>query len=543
MSRTFVRQDTQIRNSDAYTDTLNPGTRSDLETTATNIEEDLNGLRSVVNKILLNSLGGNWYDDIPSFSNLDGETKQRGLTLLNSELDALEVKRVLCRAQVLTDITVTAAQNWEILTVASSEAPTQVSAIGAGTDRGAVTALSAFNGGAFAAHELVEVAGTNAISPKNLVTVRDSTTGQIIQSSGRDVYGLLQSESTATSGTAFDDVSTGDRVKISFVRLNATLDDLEAVPVGDIAGTTINYAYVIRDRFEDFPEDCFLPNGNFVDQSTAVDVTRQRAYDNQGTTVVTTTVNHTLDLGSGTTWEIGDLASAPIFQLIEGSGGGTTQFNIPTAVDEFDVDAILNNFNAGISARTGGTRPIDVGVTDGVIESTAGDLRIAADPDGTAELLFDDSNQTGSTWAQTDGIKLSETTAEWDLFETNFGEVSLLNAINQAANASGTLTRDKCVAVVTGGNHAADTNMSGTTATVNLDANLCDYSSGTVTFVDDVDIYLNGVLMRNGADASANHDVYPGTSAADGDIRFEFTTKGAGPSPDVITMMVWDPGA
>ena len=58
-------------------------------------------------------------------------------------------------------------------------------------------------------------------------------------------------------------------------------------------------------------------------------------------------------------------------------------------------------------------------------------------------------------------------------------------------------------------------------------------------FVDDVDVFLNGVLLRNGADSSANHDVYPGDTPADGDLKFEFIVKGTGGNPDVITMIGW----
>jgi hypothetical protein len=43
--------------------------------------------------------------------------------------------------------------------------------------------------------------------------------------------------------------------------------------------------------------------------------------------------------------------------------------------------------------------------------------------------------------------------------------------------------------------------------------------------VDDHDIYLNGALLRSGADASANNDVYPGTSLVAGQLKFEFPVK------------------
>ena len=59
------------------------------------------------------------------------------------------------------------------------------------------------------------------------------------------------------------------------------------------------------------------------------------------------------------------------------------------------------------------------------------------------------------------------------------------------------------------------------------------------TFVDDCDVYLNGELLRNGANAAANHDVYPGTTPAQGMLKFEFTLRGTGTKPDQLCMIVW----
>jgi len=84
---------------------------------------------------------------------------------------------------------------------------------------------------------------------------------------------------------------------------------------------------------------------------------------------------------------------------------------------------------------------------------------------------------------------------------------------------------------------AADTDVANTTAG-NLDVDLPDYS-GVGTFVDDCDVYLNGELLRNGADAAANHDVYPGTTPAVGMLKFEFALKGTGAKPDQLCMVVW----
>jgi hypothetical protein len=82
----------------------------------------------------------------------------------------------------------------------------------------------------------------------------------------------------------------------------------------------------------------------------------------------------------------------------------------------------------------------------------------------------------------------------------------------------------------------ADTNVTGAGLTPNLDAVLPNYSA--VNFVTDVDVFLNGVLIRNGIDLSANHDVYPGDVPANGDLKFEFKLRGS-PKPDVLTMIVW----
>jgi len=53
---------------------------------------------------------------------------------------------------------------------------------------------------------------------------------------------------------------------------------------------------------------------------------------------------------------------------------------------------------------------------------------------------------------------------------------------------------------------------------------LPDMSTGSFTL--DYDVYLNGELLRPGADASANNDYYPGTSLATAaQLKFEFSVK------------------
>lgn len=509
MARTFIRQETQIRNSTTYDDTIAPSL-ANFETNPTNALEDLNNIRSGL-KTLMGVT--NWYD-----------TTTRDVETIVTDLADIETKKILCRANILTDVTVGGSDNWVILSVAGSEAPSEVKAI-ATSVKGAVAAQTATSGAGFAVNELDEIAGPDALHPKNLLLIRDSTSGQAIQSGGMDVFGLLQTESTATDGTVFDDVSAGDRAKISFVRANAGFTDLEAVPAGDIQGKTINYNYVKRDDLDGLPEDCNLASLGFIDSVGTLSIDRQTAYDNQGATAVNVTTNSTLDLeGAGLFWEVRDDLEATVLRITEGSAGGTTVVQVAAATDTFDVDAAANDFAQGVTVDSAGTA-INVGVTAGQIDAAAALTLTSTGANDTTigsgqELFLDDANQTGSTWAQTGGIKLSETTAEWDTFETNFGETSILDAINQAfgSGARGT----KIYANVTT-NVNEDVDVGGVGGGANLDAQLPDMSGGT--FVDDYDIYVNGGIQRNGANAAANNDVYPGTSLANGQLKFEYKLK------------------
>lgn len=381
---------------------------------------------------------------------------------------------------------------------------------------GAVTTLGtvAANNATFGQAVLTEVGGSTAISPKNLCMVVDGSTRDPILSSGRRIYALFQTES-ATDGHTMTG-TTPNRAQLSFVRLNATGDDLELVPAADIAGKVINYSSMTRKAFEDMTEQDWL-NGAEVDVPASATVTRQVAYDNQGVAPVDLTTNATLDLeGAGLTWTIRDDLEALLFRVTEGSAGGTSEVQLGTDVDTFNNDAVVNDFRTGLRAATGSQR-IDVGVTAGTIESTgANDLRVF----GAAEIYFDDGNQAGSTWAQTSGIKLSDTTQEWSDFETQFGEVSILAAIIAASNKK----VKKTSAVVTT-TTAADSDVGGVGGGTNLDAQIHDLSGGD--FILDHDIYLSGQLLRSGANSGANHDVYPGTSLADGQLRFEFQVRQA----------------
>jgi len=412
-----------------------------------------------------------------------------------------------------------------VLSVASSEAPSETAAVGSVATEGAMVAYNA----GFAEFSLAEVAGQGPIRPNNLCLVVDADTGQPIQSeitetNLRDVYALIQSE-IVTDGHTFNDVD--QRVMLSFVRVNAEGIDLEACPAADIAGKIINYAYVRQMHLDNIPKWAFL-TGAFVDETALGEVTLNRAIDNQSG-IATQTQN--IDWDVADTFELAftaDAGGTNMLILSPTAGGNTMQINIDTLDINNTSDA---DFLNGVKLDSGGTE-IDIGVTAGTIETTStNDLKVK----GAGELYLDDGNQTGSSWAQTDGIKLSDTTAEWDAFETEFGgEVSLLRAIVLASKKE---NRTKTTAAVTG-NITANTNVTGAAGSPNLDAQLADYSY-VGSFVDDVDVFLNGELLRGGVDAAANHDVYPGDTPADGDLKFEFALHYDAVKPDQITMIVY----
>jgi len=536
MGRTFIRQETQIYPSDTYDDTVVPSL-ANYETNPTHIEDNLNALRSQAQNFI-NRDGdsfptGNWYDDLTKPTTLEDGTI-RGIDATNAALHLVEKKRVLREVyDPGNDVTVPNGQNFVILAVGELPSNT-TAAIGSVTTLGTVAAYDSV----FTGNTLDEVSGTNALNPKNLCIVTDASSGDPILSGGRQVYALFQTESSTDGSTMTG--TTPNRAKLSFVRPNATFDDLEACPVTDIEDAVINYATRERVRLEDLTEQDFL-KGAVVDIPSGSTPTRQTVYDNQGTTPVDLTTNATLDLeGAGIEWQIRDDAEALLFRIIEGSAGGTSKVAVEDDVDEFDVDAVVSDFLNGIKVDTGAAgTTLNIGVTPNQIDSGgalkvasggAGDLEIEA----ANEILFDDTNRTGSTWTAT-SVKLSDTTAEWDNYKTAFGEVSLMNAIYQAWQNSG---RTKAYAAVTPTTIAPDTNVTGAGGTPNLDAQLPDYS-GVDSFITDVDVYLNGELLRNGADASANHDVYPGDTPANGDLKFEFRLRG-GVSPDQLCMIVYN---
>ena len=527
MGRSLFDQETQIRHSGTYADDRAP-TQANYETNATDLEYDLNSVRSMLHE-LRDVRSSNWYDALAAPATFPGEgAAARGVQDVNADLYDIERKRLLKRRAVVgADVGPIAVNARHSVLDAAGELPgNTTAAVGAVTTRGTVVASIA---GAFDAPSLVEVAGPSTVQPKNLCVVVDSATGDaILDGSGRTVFGLLQSE-VAADGHTINLVD--QRVQISYVVRNNPMDDLELVAAGIMDGKTIDYSPVERYAFEDMPESAWLGE-DWVDAGASA-ADRQQGYDNQGITPVDLTTNATLDLeGAGLIWAIRDDLEADLFRIIEGSAGGTSEIEFGGDVDLFDNNAVTNDFAGDLTVDSGGTA-IEIGVTAGQINTTgANDLEVQAG----GELYLDDGNRAGSTWA-TDGIKLSETTQEWSDFETYFGEVSLLDAIMQAYTSQ---VRGKQHANVTA-NIAANVLITGAGGGANLSAQMPSYKG--LNFEDDVEVFINGQLQRPGPDAAANNDVYPSAVAgeqATGDFYCEYDLKfRGGAAPDVVQMIVY----
>lgn len=479
MSISTIQQKEEIDASTTYTDAL---VIANAESSAINIEDDLNYIRTGFKNILGSA---NWFDAVPVGSDLASLVARTDLAN----------KKIIKDSEVQTDISVGGADNWVVLNVVNSEAPTLVAAIGVVTTEGAITALLPAGSGT---HSLNEVVGLNSTNPKNLVKIVDGNTGDPILSGGKEIWGLLQIESVALDGDAFDD--TTKQGQISFVIVNGTNDDLIACPAVDIQGKVINYLYRFRTNLNDVNEQHFS-GGNFTDQVASVDVTLDNAIDNQSGPA---TQVQNIDVRISDTFE---------WQYSDSAGNGIATIKATAAGDTFEVGDGVNaakfigfgtgEFKDSVIVDSSG-QVINIGVTAGKIDSTAlliasttGDLTL----DGNVEINFIDSRQTTAI-PLTDASNASLTGSP----------TSIYDAINNAAASGGFSLRADANTTTS---VSANTLLAGpgAVAVQNLSGDLIDYTGKS--FINDVIIFVNGRYQRPGIDAAANNDVYPATVAGD----------------------------
>jgi hypothetical protein len=507
MSRTFIRQVNQIRKSDTFTDNVTPS-QAHFETNTTTLEDDLNSLRSQVHN-LLKVQTGHWYDDINTPTQYSTGSK-RGVNDLNTDLHAVEVKRVLIASdKYTTPIAVASGSNFVIL--GAAELPNNATAaLGQVSTLGTVVATA----GTFGQNDLAIVSGSSAINPKNMCSIVDATSHALILSDRRTIYALLQTESGVADGDTITDTTT-TRAQLSFVRLTSAGDALEAVPSADIGEKSIHYAAVERVSLTDLNEQSFL-RGAVSDIGGGGTVTREGVYINQGTTPAYVTTDSYLSLNaSGISWNIADYDNAALFLSVKQDTALTESWvKVGDGANLFESNATLNHFKNGVAISTVGSTEIDMGINPGTIETIdTKDLFLKS----SKELFLNDYHRPASSWSGPSGIKLSDSATEWNTFRNLFGEVSILNAINSSKNTD---VRSKTFSTVT-------TDISANSDVYDaagLDTSLPNMSAGS--FLTDYDVYLNGELLRPGADSSVNNDYYPGSALApQAKLKFEFDLK------------------
>lgn len=486
-------------------------------------------------RMVLHSTGsGKWYSSLTS-TTFGGA---RGLDQLGSDLEDIERKKLIYRVQKsVTGLVVPNGQNYVTLSVGAGFAPSYVAAVSAEATGSIVASLS---GSLFNVHNMVLQSGSNVLLPKNLVVVVSASTGNPLQSfsDGTDIYALMQVSSSVADGDTFDDVTK--RVQLSFVKANSTRTGLISASISDVQGKQIQYSYPRRIVFDEIPDDAYL-DSIFVDMVTDLSsalasaiasisssISLDSAIDNQIGAATQTDRHIEIRMTSPFSWSFTNAGGTRHFLEVN-AGGQWVKFD----VDNFDVlntntAQFLNSLRTNVSGNwvqlSAGTVQASGSLI--VMSATGSNLVLSSG----ADLVMGDGYKLASTY--TSNFVLANSVADWNTYVTDFGQISLFDALHflsqSMTGSKGQMRRDAVVLST----QNADTNI---TYPTNLDAPLLNFSSyPSSSFVSGVLVYVNGQLQRNGQDGAANHDVYPGTAPANGDLKFEFKIH----KDDVITMII-----
>ena len=458
----------------------------------------------------------------------------------------------------------------KILSVASSELPSggdNIKAVGAGTVQGLITATHT---GTFGNASLDEVSGDNALNPKNLLSVVDGSTGDpIIDENEYRIWGLLQNESGATDNSAFTD-TTPERAQVSFVVSNSTHDDLETIDADSIGGKSINLAFVDREDLDSWVEQDFLGRSAWVDigAGAVTGVNLNNAIDNQGTTPATQVTDIYVRIDDDSAWNFATSnGGVNMLKVAPAAAGDEVEINVDTL--DINVGAAGTvDIDNGITVDSGGTS-INLGVTAGQIDSGAAALTVkstgdtvtvdgagvtlaansgdlTADGDqldadfvndshvimaandaakktlqlaarnsgaGDGELYLEaDDDIVFETAEETTGIPLDDSTTGAISGLTGGPHASIAAAIKYAIEHGVDISTKR---FVISSNFAKDANVAA--ATLDLTAWDIDWAGGS----PDLFLFLQGRLL-DGADAADQGDCYPGTTAANGDLKFSY---------------------
>lgn len=219
----LLRQDTQIRNSDNYDDTLAAGLG--LETPAgTSLEEDMNALRSQVRRVNNASVGGsNWYDAV----------------LDSFDLRAIHDKMLAFRAPLFSGAEFTlGATLGGVLTDALMFSGNLLAVGASSTTNGGYLAADA--GAGFTVAGTLGTLNTNSILDAagvllNRVRIVASATNEPPKTlNDEDIFGLLQVVQGTADGTAIAGAGS-ENTRMSFAYYDKVTDalTLTTLPAGD----------------------------------------------------------------------------------------------------------------------------------------------------------------------------------------------------------------------------------------------------------------------------------------------------------------------
>jgi len=496
-----------IRNARIYNDAKVMG--ATLETANVTLNDDMD---SIISKIKEMSGELNWFD-----AGSQGDLKTIGTTVATSQ-----TKTRIYNADFLGDILLGNANTHQIGFIGGQvQYPTGVVALDASNTVGVVAATAVFG-----TNTVNTVAGINVLQPKNLVKIIDAATRNSLISAtlGNEIMGLMVT--TEVDGATIVDLS----LELQFVEVNATGDGLVAAQASDLNGKTINYSYRQRVLEKDLPEDAYYA-ASFVDVLAIPTVDLGTAYANQvGDVVQANNIN--INVADAKVWELFDstglnsilkvapnvgndalVASGDLFQVLSTS---------------LDVNSTTIDFASGMLVGSAGANALDLGKTVAGTISSVGAMELGAG----AGLRLNDGNRGASTWASA-GIQLTASAAEWSALETTFGgETSLASMLTVAKNSSAR-TRYSAVtlSLITAG-----TNITGAGGTPNISAQLGDYSA--VSFVNNVELYVDDTLRLGGATLTGNAEVAPGTNQATGDFICSFDLEHEAGEPVYMDMFV-----
>lgn len=208
---------------------------------------------------------------------------------------------------------------------------------------------------------------------------------------------------------------------------------------------------------------------------------------------------------------VGDLTSGRV--VLAGVGGELSDDSGLTFIPADDKLVVVGDVQgAAISGSATNAFQMNGSGNQQIVKTTAGNFGFKTSG-ANAQLGFADSHFTGSdhTGAQ---LPLATDVSEYNSFVTNFGNVSIIDAINQAR--SGTPGAGKYTATA-----AADVSAGNSVAVGSFDRSVMTPAQ----LASQSDVYVNGQLLLSGAASGANARDYYFDGAGADSVKFTFTIE------------------